>query len=212
MAMEEESKTENGASTAIPKDASIMNDKEVIKLQAFVRGSLTRAKVSVLVKKLIDEILRARGLLVDEGGAAGQGVGHGTGEEKVDETAKDRPLENQQDNSGGSAGADRGDNFVVEVSDIKSKFESKTQDPNAFGAERRLSPGKLNTEKFVKQEDSLKAESSNTSGPRNRVNTTLEKNATRHVVSSDELLQEQEVSEWCKFRLVYGMQVSLCYL
>ena len=194
----------NNSKNGMP--SSLSEEKAIIKLQAFVRAAICRAEVSEMVKKLIEELLAARGLLPpdessgthdminqlpnegDEGGLNGGTVG--------DESQKSMDL-----NSGGGGPSSNGEtgpsdheeegDLHKSVSDIRSRLESK-RDPNSTPPKRNWSPKKASKETLV---GSAPAAPNLDVEPRRTLkDTKLQKNSTKHVLSSNDLLSQHGVS------------------
>jgi hypothetical protein len=183
--------------------SSLSEEKAAKKLQAFVRGAVCRAKVSETVKKLIEELLAARGLLSAEESVTTDDMINqlpNEGDSINGELVGDESHRSMDLNGGGpSNSATAGDGYHEEeggdlhksVSDIRSKLESK-RDPNSTPPKRNWSPKKASKETLV---GSAPTAPDLDFGPRRTLkDTKLQQNSTKHVLSSDDLLSQHGVS------------------
>jgi hypothetical protein len=149
-------------------DSSALSVETVTRLQAFVRGSLCRARVSIMVKKLIDELMEAKG---QPNGAADMGL------------HQDPPGQESKDLGG------------AEMERSKSQLNEESS-PFLTASKENVSPGKLNKAMFEKSDTdgSIPPPPGSVSSPRRHLkNTVLQNNSTKHVASSEDLVHQHEV-------------------
>lgn len=195
-------------------------DSEAIKLQSFVRGALCRARVSLMVKNLIDNLLAERTSAVaaaevqstgqskteqaGDSGATAVRATESTGLVEEDEEAKgdtknEAVATSMQDASETDSNAKEMENtedLQKSVSDILSKFEAKA-DLSATSRVRHWSPVKGTKSPMkagTEQKSSLPGVPYAPSDPKSVREKKFEHNSTRHVLSSEDIVHQHEVS------------------
>mmetsp|Transcript_6539 Transcript_6539/g.12036 ORF Transcript_6539/g.12036 Transcript_6539/m.12036 type:complete len:305 (+) Transcript_6539:287-1201(+) len=197
--------TSTMASKTTTSSATSPEDEKAVKLQAFVRGAICRAKVSIMVKKLIDELLAARGMSVGDVEAAVAGEKKVSGQFVSSEENENAETEEGGANESAGAAGTEGVTKAVE-SDPAGKGKSEEEEAaknssigtagdiinkgaNAPLSDRNSSHHRMKFEKGP-EVGGLNTESPELqAGPKIQLkNAQLERNSTRHVKSSEELL------------------------
>ena len=201
-------------------ELSQYEEKDVIKLQAFVRGYQGRARVSLMVQKWIDELLSRKKERDNRGNSAKSNTPadiseteHSTSSISLTEEA---PVDNKQDSDEKEELKDNNQPTnpdqppkTEEQKDSKEEEESQEKnDPEEQAPEQQKDTEDESQEK--KEEE--KTSELTTKGRRNSIvkDFKFQSNATKHVTSSDQLIEEQMVSVLSK-HIIYGL-VSITYL
>lgn len=199
------------------------HEGEIVKIQAFVRGCLCRARVTKMVTRLIDEMLAKKGQTREEevGDVVAEADFETEDEEEYDEYSVEsmEPLEEtgpigDVDQEGPSQSQPqpqpqppmprRGSSGPYNYRDAMQNMQGSVrnmsgifQDPNSPAPPRNWTPKKEKDKlAFLKAAAPplTNTEVSPSQTPKATLkNVQLKSNATKHVLSSDELLKEQEV-------------------
>ena len=169
------------------------DEANVVKIQAFIRGCFCRARVLKMVQKLIDGILlrrkTARRITVEDGNSSYDEI------EIIVDSDDDDFIENSTTGSldlmetfANKTKSSNAGSMHASVSDMLGKLEAN-RDPNApvptrnFGSKKKQEPENTTKEPTIEE------------GPKITLkNPEFVSNATIHVTSSEQILQEQEVS------------------
>jgi Costars len=143
----------------------------VLKMQAFIRGAICRARVSLMVKDLIDQLLAQRPAMVASAAAATATTKNGGGDDDDSSHHLTGDSEHIVDNNDEGFGH-------VSVSEIKHSIEARMSPPQ--------SPMKSSSPPKSPLRKGTGAATTSTSGHL----PVLQRNATRHVPSSLEVLSQ----------------------
>jgi len=167
------------------------DEANVVKIQAFIRGCFCRARVLKMVQKLIDGILlrrkTARRITVEDGNSSYDEI------EIIVDSDDDDFIENSTTGSldlmetfANKTKSSNAGSMHASVSDMLGKLEAN-RDPNApvptrnFGSKKKQEPENTTKEPTIEE------------GPKITLkNPEFVSNATIHVTSSEQILQEQE--------------------
>jgi len=220
-------------------ELSQYEEKDVIKVQAFVRGYQGRTRVSLMVQKWIDELLSRKKERENRGNSAKSNTPadiseteHSTSsigltdteptktkennEYEDNQQTEKAPADNKQDSDKKEELKDNNQPTnpdqppkTEEQKDSKEEEESQEKkDPEEQAPEKQEDTEDESQEK--KEEE--KTSELTTKGRRNSIvkDFKFQSNATKHVTSSDQLIEEQMVSVLSK-HIIYGL-VSITYL
>ena len=201
-------------------ELSQYEEKDVIKVQAFVRGYQGRARVSLMVQKWIDELLSRKKERENRGNSAKSNTPADISETEHSTSSigltEEAPVDNKQDSDEKEELKDNNQPTnpdqppkTEEQKDSKEEEESQEKkDPEEQAPEQQ----KDTEEKQDSKPEEEKTSELTTKGRRNSIvkDFKFQSNATKHVTSSDQLIEEQMVSVLSK-HIIYGL-ASTTYL
>jgi len=201
-------------------ELSQYEEKDVIKVQAFVRGYQGRARVSLMVQKWIDELLSRKKERENRGNSAKSNTSADISETEHSTSSigltEEAPVDNKQDSD---EKEELKDNNQPTNPDQPPKTEEQKDSKEEEESQEKKAPEEQAPEKQkdTEEKQDSKPEEEKTSeltakGRRNSIvkDFKFQSNATKHVTSSDQLIEEQMVSVLSK-HIIYGL-VSITYL
>ena len=193
-------------------ELSQYEEKDVIKVQAFVRGYQGRARVSLMVQKWIDELLSRKKERENRGNSAKSNTSVDISETEHSTSSiglmEEAPANNKQDSDEKEEMKDDNqstnqDKPPKTEEQKDSKEEEESQEKKEI-EEQAPEKQKDTEEKKDSKPEEEKTSESTTEGRRNSIvkDFKFQSNATKHVTSSDQLIEEQMVSVLSKHMIL----------